>query len=130
MIVVDSSVWIANLRAQRSDAVARLHDPEIEADILVGDLVMVEVLQGARDDAHAARLETYLGRFPVVAMGGAELAVAAARHYRRLRAAGVTMNKLADLLIGTFCIEHSHELLQCDADFEPMARICGLALLR
>lgn len=130
MIVVDSSVWIANLRGQPSHEVRLLREAGIEAEILVGDIVLAEVLQGARDDAHAARLESYLRRFPIVAMGGAELAVAAARHYRRLRGAGVTMNKLADLLIGTFCIEGGHALLQCDADYQPMAEIFGLALVR
>jgi predicted nucleic acid-binding protein len=39
------------------------------------------------------------------------------------------MNKIADLFIGTYCIEHGHALLQCDADFQPMARLCGLQLL-
>jgi predicted nucleic acid-binding protein len=63
-------------------------------------------------------------------MVGEHMAAKAARHYRGLRAAGVTMNKIADLLIGTFCIEHGHKLLQCDADFEPMATLCGLQLLR
>ena len=33
------------------------------------------------------------------------------------------------MFIGTFCIEHGYELLQCDASFEPMAKVaCGLLL--
>ena len=92
----------------------------------MGDIVLAEVLQGAGDDAHAFRLEADLRRFPVVGMVGGELVVKAAQHYRHLRAVGVTMNKIADLFIATFCIEHGHALLQCDAGFEPMARLRGL----
>ena len=126
MIVVDSSVWIANLRNQPIAAVRALREPGFADDVLVGDIVLAEVLQGARDEAHAARLEANLRRFPIVGMVGGELAAKAAGHYRSLRSAGVTMTKLADLLIGTFCIEHSHALLHCDADFEAMARLRGL----
>jgi len=130
VIVVDTSVWISNLRDHPLLAVRRLRDPTIADEILVGDIVLAEVLQGARNEVHAARLEADLRQFPVVAMVGGELAAKAARHCRRLRATGFTMNKVADLFIGTFCIEHGHELLQCDADFEPMARTCGLLLWR
>jgi predicted nucleic acid-binding protein len=125
MIVVDSSVWIANLRREPSKAVARLRQPDVIDQVLVGDIVLLEVLQGARDDRQAALLEAGLRQFPVVAMLGADMAIAAARHYRQLSASGFTMNKIADLIIGTFCIAHDHTLLHCDADFVPM-QICGL----
>ena len=128
MIVVDTSVWIANMRKQAITAVQLLREPDVLNQILVGDIVMTEVLQGARNENDAARLEADLRQFPIVAMGGDVLAVKAARHYRTMRAAGFTM-KIADLYIGTFCIQHGHALLQCDADFQPMARLCGLRLL-
>jgi predicted nucleic acid-binding protein len=125
MIVVDSSVWIAHLRNQPNAAVGKLRQPEVANEILVGDIVLTEILQGARDEAHAARLEAGLRQFPIVEMVG-QLAVQAARHYRQLRGSGFTMNKIADLFIGTYCIAHGHTLLHCDTDFEPLVRICGL----
>jgi predicted nucleic acid-binding protein len=128
MIVVDSSVWIANIRKLSTSETQKLRDPHLINELLIGDIIMAEVLRGARDEKDATRLETELRQFPIVTMGGHVLAVQAGRHYRRMRAAGFTM-KFPDLYIGTFCIEHSHELLQCDADFEPMAKICGLLLL-
>ena len=63
-------------------------------------------------------------------MVGPHMAAEAASNYRMLRSAGFTMNNIAALFIGTYCIGHGHELLQTDADFEPMARVCGLQLLR
>ncbi len=128
MIVVDSSVWIAHLRNQPIAAVGKLRQPEVADEILVGDIVLAEILQGARDEAHAARLEASLRQFPIVEMVG-HLAVQAAHHYRQLRGGGFTMNKIADLFIGTYCIAHGHTLLHCDTNFEPMVRICGLRCL-
>lgn len=70
MIVVDSSVWIALHRRQANRAVLRLQAAvEHEDDqILVGDLILLEVLRGARDEAHAARIERNLRRYPIVPM--------------------------------------------------------------
>jgi predicted nucleic acid-binding protein len=130
VIVIDSSVWIANLRNQSIPAVRKMREREVVDEAVVGDIVLTEVLQGARDEANAARLEADLRQFPIVTMVGGELATKAARHYRTLRSAGFTMNKIADLFIGTFCIEHDHWLLHCDDDFHPMERICGLHCLR
>ena len=128
MIVVDSSVWIAQLRAQNSAAVARLANIKVAGQIIVGDLVLTEVLSGARDHAHAARLERSLRRFSVEAMVDDVLAVSAARHFRLLRGQGITVRKTIDLLIATFCIERGHALLHQDRDFDLIARHLDLQL--
>jgi predicted nucleic acid-binding protein len=65
----------------------------------------------------------------VVPLLGAALAVAAARNYRRLRELGVTVRKTAELMIGTFCIEHGYGLLHDDRDFGPMAAHLGLRVV-
>jgi hypothetical protein len=97
------------------------HEP-----ILVGDLILLEVLQGARDEAHALRIERGLRRFDVVPLLDADLASRAARNYRKLRDLGVTVRKTADIIIGTFCIEHRCSLLHDDRDFTPMEKHLGL----
>ena len=128
MIVVDSSVWIGNLRGTGSDSVRKLRAyAETEDDqILVGDLVLLEVLQGARDEAYAARIERNLRRYSVVSMLSDRLAVRAAYNYRSLRGRGITVRKTVDMIIGTFCIEEGHRLLHDDRDFNPMAQHLGL----
>jgi predicted nucleic acid-binding protein len=55
-----------------------------------------------------------------------ELAIAAAKNYRRLRGEGITIRKTIDLIIGTFCIAHGHMLLHDDRDFDPMETHLGL----
>ena len=91
---------------------------------------MVEVLQGARDDLHAARIEQNLRQHVVEAMVTDEIAVRAARNYRIMRTQGVTVRKTIDVLIGTFCIERGHKLLHDDRDFDPMEAILGLQVVR
>ena len=87
MIVVDSSVWIATLRKLDTPETRRL-DYFIRTStvpILVGDVVLLVVLRGARNDAHAARLERNLRRFPVVAMLEAAFLLHADRDFEPMR---------------------------------------------
>ena len=126
MILVDSSVWIAHRRGRQTTATAKLEDAVAREPLLVGDLILLEILQGARDDAHAARIEQGLRQYVVVPLLGGDLAPRAARNYRKLRALGITIRKTADIIIGTFCIEHRHVLLHDDRDFEAMEVHLGL----
>lgn len=129
MIVVDSSVWIALLRRESSRQVALLTNSENTSEILVGDLILTEVLQGARDDQHATMIETLMSAFPIVPLLGPSLAPRAAANYRLLRQRGITVRKTADVVIATYCIEHGHVLLHQDRDFDPMVEHCGLRSL-
>ena len=129
MIAVDSSVWIANLHNTLSEPVRLLRSLFRHRILLVGDIVMLEVLQGARDEAHAARLARDLNAFEVVPMLDERIAVQAAANFRQLRGRGVTIRKTIDLIIGTYCIEHGHTLLHDDRDFEPMRAHLGLKVL-
>jgi predicted nucleic acid-binding protein len=120
VILVDSSVWIAHLRGRTTPATLRLEAAAGREPLLLGDLILLEILQGVRDEAHAARLERALRHYAVVALLDRDLAVRAARNYRRLRGLGITIRKTADIIIGTFCIERHHALLHDDRDFAPM----------
>ncbi len=102
---------------------------EMDDQILIGDLILLEVLQGARDEAHAARIELGLRRFPIVPMLNDDLAVRAARNDRLLRSRGVTVRKTVDVIIGTFCLMGGHALLHEDRDFEPMVTWMGLRVV-
>ncbi|QKK24175.1 type II toxin-antitoxin system VapC family toxin [Rhizobium hidalgonense] len=128
MIVVDSSVWITHLRGIESAARRRLQDIEDPLEILVGDVILLEVLQGARNERHAATIEASLRQFTIRPMLGESLAIRAARNYRLLRERGITVRKTMDLIIGTFCIQEGHSLLHDDRDFDPMAEHLGLRI--
>lgn len=129
MILVDSSVWIAHLRGHRTEATLKLEAAAAREPLLIGDLILLEVLQGARDEAHAARIERGLRQYVLMPLLDADLASKAARNYRRLRELGVTVRKTADVIIGSFCIEHGHTLLHDDRNFAPMEEHLGLRVV-
>lgn len=126
MIVVDSSVWIDFLNGREAPHVNRLRAILGTEEIVVGDLMLCEVLQGLKDERAARSVEALLRRFDIVGMGGTEIAIAAARNFRALRRKGITVRTTIDLLIGTWCIENRTALLHNDADFRPMATHLGL----
>ena len=97
--------------------------------MLVGDLILREVLQGARNEAHAGRIAGALAAFPSVSILSPDLAIEAAANYRRLRAVGITVRKSMDIAIGAFCLVNGHVLLHNDRDFEGMRRHLGLRTL-
>jgi predicted nucleic acid-binding protein len=126
VIVVDSSVWIDFLKGRQSRQVRRLLASLGSEDIILGDLMLCEILQGLESERAASEVETLLRNFEIVPMAGEAIAVAAARNYRSLRRRGITIRKTIDLLIGTWCIERGRPLLHNDSDFRPMARHLGL----
>ena len=119
MILVDSSVWIDYFNGTITPQTEKL-DSFLDRELLVtGDLILTEVLQGfenQRDFNHARRLLTSL---EIVELGGAEIAIQAAKNFRILRKLGVTVRKTIDTVIATRCIESGYELLHNDRDLSP-----------
>jgi predicted nucleic acid-binding protein len=141
-VLIDSSVWIDHLRGVRTRETVILRtllawlDPELErgdpentANLIVGDLILCEVLRGIPDPREHALVKNALLSFEVVTIGGVDLALAAADHYRVLRRRGVTVRKTIDLLIGTYCLANDCALLHSDHDFDPMTQHLGLRAL-
>ena len=126
MIVVDSSVWIDFLNGRNAAHVRKLRSVFGTDEVLVGDLMLCEVLQGLDSEKSARQVEALLRRFQIVPMAGDAIAVLAAKNFRSLRRLGITVSKTIDLLIGTWCIENRVALLHTDRDFVPMGRHLGL----
>jgi predicted nucleic acid-binding protein len=126
MIVVDSTVWVDFFKGRNAPHVRRLNAALGATEIIVGDLMLCEVLQGLDSEREARQVEALLRRFEIVTMGGDAIAIAAARNFRSLRRRGITIRKTIDMLIGTWCIENRRPLLHNDKDFHPMALHLGL----
>ena len=129
MIVVDSSVWIGYFNGADTRQTGLLHGLLGREPILTGDLILTEVLQGFRSDAHMRDAQAALDTLFYEPMVGHRVAIESALNYRKLRAKGITTRKTIDMLIATFCIENNHQLLHADRDFEPMAEHLGLQVL-
>ena len=97
--------------------------------LAVGDLILTEVLQGFADDREFSAARTILSAFDVVEVGGRTIAIKAAKNFRMLRKAGVTVRKTIDTLIATRCIESGYVLLHEDRDFDPFVRHLGLRVV-
>jgi len=126
MIVVDSSVWVDYFNGRETRETSTLYGLLGQQEILLGDLILTEVLQGFRLDAHFKRARRLLHTFPTVTMLGPVMAERSATHYRTLRKKGVTVRKTIDVMIGTYCIFQNLPLLYCDRDFDPMVKYLGL----
>ena len=127
MILIDSSVWIDKLAGRRTVQTELLETfIQAEQDVGVGDLMLVEVLQGTRDARAYRYAEALLTEFDMVQISNHRVAVEAARHYRHLRGLGITIRKTIDTLIATRCILDRLPLLYSDRDFDPFVQHLGL----
>ncbi|HZO48327.1 MAG TPA: PIN domain nuclease [Xanthobacteraceae bacterium] len=126
MIVVDTTVWIDFLNGRNAPHVKHLRGLLGTSEIVIGDLMLCEVLQGLQNERVAQEVESLLRGFDIVSMAGDAIAVAAARNFRSLRSRGITIRRTIDLFIGTWCVENRLPLLHNDRDFRPMALYLGL----
>ena len=128
MLVVDSSVWIDFFRGAEHAAVEQLDQllRRGEVRIVVPDLVLFEVLRGFREERDHREAQALMESLSVESTGGARLALAAAGHYRNLRAAGTTVRSAIDVLIAAFCIDRGYTLLHRDRDFDAFEQLRGM----
>lgn len=129
MIVIDSSVWIDDIRKSPTPQVTLLRRINT-GQVIVGDLVVLEVLRGLRSDSEAEVHERRFRAFGITTLSSSEIAVDAARNYRKLRSLGITIRSTIDMVIATFCLAHGHQLLHDDRDFDHFERYLGLRVLR
>lgn len=129
MILVDSSAWVEFLRATGSAAHLRLRSALRDgADMACTDVIVMEILAGARDDADRNRLRRLLYGLELLPVEGPVDYEGAAELYRLCRRGGETPRKLSDCLIAAVAIRNEAELLCNDADFLAIARHAPLRL--
>ena len=124
MIIVDTSAWIEFLRDTGSN-VCNSVDDLLGADIAICDVISMEVLAGARNEAHLAQLRGLLARATMITITAEDYDHAAAL-YRTCRRNGETIRKLIDCLIAAVAIRSNAPVLHSDADFAALARHTSL----
>jgi predicted nucleic acid-binding protein len=126
MIVVDTSVWIDYFRGvvtPQSDKLDALLGIE---QVLTGDLILTEVLQGFVSERDFNQARKLLASVPLIPLVGEDVAFRAAKNFRKLKTLGITIRKTIDTLIATSCIEKDLSLLYSDRDFDPFVQHLGL----
>ncbi len=128
MILVDSSVWIDYFNGNPSPSSEYLDAALGIENIIMGDLIMAEILQGFKSDNDFKKAKQLLSSFEMHEMLNESIAIQSAENFRILRKKGITVRKTIDTIIATYCIENQISLLQSDRDFLPFAKYLGLHL--
>lgn len=126
MTLVDTSVWIDYFNGLTNPHTDRLDHLLLDGEVIMGDLILLEILQGIRDDKDYRTTREYLSALDQYELLGNDMAIRCAAHYRALRNKGVTIRKTADIIIAGFCIEQNLPLLFLDRDFQPFVEHRGL----
>ncbi len=125
MILVDTSAWIEFLRDTGSPVCMEV-DRLLADDIATCDPIRMEVLAGARDEAHLRDLRGLLARATVLPTQSIDYEEAAAL-YRTCRRRGETVRRVIDCLIGAVGARHGARVLHADIDFDVLARHTGVS---
>jgi len=130
LILVDTSAWVEFLRATGSQAHLRLRDLlQRDERLATTELVVMEVLAGARDSLHLDRLRrVVLGRCQMVSGHGLADYEEAAAIYRRCRSQGAAIRRVDDCLVAAVATRAGVPLLHADEDFDLIARHCRLQI--
>lgn len=122
MIIVDTSVWIDHFNGKDTSETQILSTALNSHIVAVGDLILLEVLQGFRSDKDYHIARRYFQALEQFDMLGTDTALKAAEHYQELRKKGITIRKNADVIIASFCIQNAIPLLFSDKDFLPFVK--------
>ena len=126
MIFVDSGVWIDYFNGVKNQATDKLDDTLGNEEVVIGDIILTEVLQGFRYDKDYKLAKEALLSCDIRTLLGTNLAIKSADNFRFLRKKGITIRKTVDVIIATYCIENNLSLLFSDKDFNPFVNNLNL----
>jgi len=125
--LIDTSAWVEFLRRTHSPIHRAVSESlERETPMHTTDVVVMEVLAGARDAEHEQQLRRLLARCEFLPLEGLASYEAAAGLYRSCRAAGETPRALTDCLIGVVALHFGIPVLHNDRDFDLLGRLAGV----
>ena len=78
MLVADTSIWVDYFKEPKSVYAQKLDDVLGRDEVVLGDLILTEILQGLREGRQLRLVEAALAAFRVVVLCGPDLAPRAA----------------------------------------------------
>ena len=117
MILADTSVWIDYFNGNATHETDLLDSALVEGTVAMGDLILLEILQGFRSDKEYRKAKNTLSTLNLYELFGQHMVEKCSSNFRFLRKRGITIRKTADLIIASFCIEKKVSLLFSDRDF-------------
>jgi predicted nucleic acid-binding protein len=130
MIVPDTTVWIDYFNGVVSPQTDILRLELVAARVIVTDVIILEVLQGFRNDKDYDAAAKRMNDMKYRSFWGKRHMRQVAKNYQLLRKKGITIRSTIDVIIATFCIENGYALLHHDRDFDPMEKYLGLKVVR
>lgn len=127
--LVDSSVWIEFLRRTGSPANLWLRSQLGTAELAVTEPVELAVLAGLHE-RNVAATELMLGSAVRLTVAPTQDFHAGAAIYRQVRRTGRTVRSVNDCLIAAIALRHGVPLAHFDADFDVIAEVTGLEVVR
>ena len=119
MVIADSNIWIHYLRNPNSEVGSTLQELLDANQVLMTDVVLAEVLQGARTEREFDILLSHLTALPHQEMSR-ETWVSAGRIGLELRLTKGLV-PLTDLAIAAVALEYDHEVCTLDGHFDRIA---------
>ena len=129
MIVADTSACVEFLRGTAHPAALELKRLLLaDTEVALTEVVVAELLAGARNDANLGTLRTRLLSLPMLHLEGLGGYEDAAEMYRACRRNGETIRSLVDCLIAVPAMRANAAILHADRDFDVIARHSDLRI--
>lgn len=132
LILADTSAWVEYLRKTGSPENIALRTLAAGAgeggSLAVTEVVVMELLSGARDDHGARELRDMLNGVELLPLGGMDDFEHAAAIFRACARAGRRVRGLDDCLIAAVAMRAGAAVLHRDRDFDTIARCTGLEI--
>jgi len=126
VILADTSIWIDFFNGKITTETNFLDNALAEGNVIIGDLIMLEILQGIRQDQDYKKTKKALETLEQFELFGNSMVFECANNFRKLRKKGLTIRKTAGLIIASFCIKNKIPLLFSDRDFMPFTEHLSL----
>ncbi len=128
LVLVDSSAWVSYFTGQRHTESTAIEPLLLAHRVAINEVVRLELLTGARDEAQYAELDDTLQGLHRLAMSGAVWRTAERLRFE-LRCNGHVV-PVPDVLIASSALLSGCELLHADRHFNLIARFTALKLHR
>lgn len=125
-IIADTSIWIDYFNGKSTPQTDFLDSQLEQGNVAIFDVILMEVLQGFREQKAFMTAKNALENLPCYSILGKNNAINFANYYRQLRQKGITIRKSNDVMIAGFCIDNQLVLLFSDRDFLPFVQHLGL----
>ena len=128
LVLADSSAWVSHLTGQGHAASSAIGELLIAHRVTVNEIIRLELLTGAKDEAQYAELDDMLRGLHLLPMSGAVWGRAERLRFE-LRRRGALI-PVPDILIACCALVYDCELLHTDRHFDLIARATSLKIYR